>query len=137
MSHLAFVVLGVARPKGSTKAFMPKGARFPVVTSDNQHLKGWEASVRFAIQQHAGGVFFAGAVSVRIAFELPKPKRLSRRAMHHVTKPDLDKLARGALDAMKGVIWADDSQVVDLHVVKGYAAGQPLARIEIRSADGC
>lgn len=31
---------------------------------------------------------------------------------------DCDNLAKGILDACNGVIWKDDSQIVDLHVAK-------------------
>ena len=126
---ISFTVLGVARPKGSTKAFMRPGMKFPIVTSDNKSVKGWEDSVRAAIQQHAAGVFFRGPVVVRIDFHLPRPKTLPRKVRDHCKKPDLDKLARGSLDAMTGVLWNDDAQVVDLHVVKHYAGTQPQACI--------
>lgn len=128
---VGFTVYGVARPKGSTRAFMRPGMKFPVVTSDNRSVRGWEESVRAAIQQHAAGQFFQGPLTVRIAFYLPKPKSMAKRVTSHVKKPDLDKLARGSLDAMKGVLWNDDSQVVALHVTKQYAADQPQACIEV------
>lgn len=131
MNSLTFTVIGIARPKGSTKAFMRPGMKFPIVTSDNRTLKGWEAFVRAAIQQHAPGTFFRGPVTVRIVFELPRPQTLPKKVTDHIKRPDLDKLARGALDAMKGVLWNDDSQVVDLHVRKVYAVQQPQARFEI------
>lgn len=134
MASLRFTVLGVARPKGSTRAFMRPGMKFPIVTSDNKSVKGWEESVRAAIQQHAAGFFFEGPVSVRIAFHLPRPKTLPKRVDAHTKKPDVDKLARGSLDAMKGILWTDDSQVVDLHVTKHYAADQPQAVIEVEAA---
>ena len=37
-------------------------------------------------------------------------------------KPDIDNIAKTYLDAMNGVIFVDDTQVVDLHVKKLYAA---------------
>ena len=77
--------------------------------------------------QHAAGVFFRGPVTVRIDFHLPRPKTLPKRVKYHCKKPDLDKLARGSLDAMTGTLWTDDAQVVDLHVVKHYAGTQPQA----------
>lgn len=131
MSALTFTVVGVARPKGSTKAFMRPGMKFPIVTSDNKSVKGWEQSVRAAIQHHAPGVFFRGPVVVAITFELPRPQSLPKKVTAHLKKPDLDKLARGSLDAMKGVLWNDDSQVVSLHVRKTYADGQPQAHFAI------
>lgn len=128
---VAFTVYGIARPKGSTRAFMRPGMKFPIVTSDNKSVKGWEESVRAALQQHAAGVFFQGPLMVRIAFSLPRPKSMGRKWPAHTKKPDLDKLARGSLDAMKGVLWNDDSQVIELHVKKSYALDQPSAYIEV------
>jgi crossover junction endodeoxyribonuclease RusA len=126
---LKFTVVGVARPKGSAKAFLPKGWTRPIITSDNKSLKGWEDSVRAALQQHAAGSFFQGPVSVKVTFELPKPKK--PKSPQHVTRPDLDKLVRGSLDAMKGVLWNDDSQVIDIQAGKRYAETQPQAHFEI------
>lgn len=131
---VAFTVIGVARPKGSTRAFMRPGMKFPIVTSDNKSVKGWEQSVRAAIQQHCAGQFFHGPLTVRIAFYLPRPKSLGKKFADHTKKPDLDKLARGSLDAMKGVLWNDDSQVVALNVTKQYAVEQPRADIEVEGA---
>jgi Holliday junction resolvase RusA-like endonuclease len=135
MMTVAFTVYGVPRPKGSTKAFMRPGMKFPIVTSDNKSVKGWEESVRAAMQQHVAGIFFEGPVIVRITFELPRPATLPKRTRHHVKKPDIDKLARGSLDAMKGTLWRDDSQVIELHVRKLYATTQPNARIEVEPVE--
>jgi Holliday junction resolvase RusA-like endonuclease len=35
--------------------------------------------------------------------------------------PDLDKLIRAILDALTGVVWRDDGQVVDIVASKVYA----------------
>ena len=45
------------------------------------------------------------------------------------TMPDVDKLARCALDALVGVLIKDDAQVVALHLGKRY--GEP-ERLEAR-----
>lgn len=37
-----------------------------------------------------------------------------------VRNPDLDKLARAVLDSLTGVLYGDDSQVVQLHLFKSY-----------------
>ena len=36
------------------------------------------------------------------------------------TKPDIDNLSKGIMDALNGVIWKDDSQVVELLLSKIY-----------------
>jgi len=40
--------------------------------------------------------------------------------VHPVVKPDVDKLARALLDALTGVAYGDDAQVVEMHVCKTY-----------------
>lgn len=45
-----------------------------------------------------------------------RPKRVSSEP--DVYKPDADNVAKLVLDALNGVAWVDDSQVMSLHVVK-------------------
>jgi crossover junction endodeoxyribonuclease RusA len=124
---LEFSVFGVPQPQGSSKAFMPKGARYPTVTSDNVNLKGWRHLVASAAQQHAPSTgLIAEPVRVTLWFELVRPRSLPKKRAHHTTKPDVDKLARGILDALTGILLRDDSQVVELLAQKRYAgAGLP------------
>jgi crossover junction endodeoxyribonuclease RusA len=104
------------------KAFIPKGWTRPVLTSTNAAVKTWEQTIRAVAQDHAAA-FTTDPVRVRLRFALPRPKSLSRRASHrpHTKRPDVDKLARAALDALTGVIFKDDSQVYALQAVKHYA----------------
>jgi len=127
---VTFFVPGVAQPKGSTKAFHRPGMRFPVVTSDNPRLKDWQhqvaafAGMAFKSRQDAPGEAFVGPVAVRAVFYLKRPQSLSRRVVHHVKKPDVDKLARALKDGLTGIAYGDDSQVVRLHVEKVYATAR-------------
>jgi Holliday junction resolvase RusA-like endonuclease len=64
---------------------------------------------------------------VRVAFRLPRPKgHYGRRGLrpsapaYPNVMPDLDKLARAILDALTGIVWRDDAQVVRLDVEKIY-----------------
>ena len=41
-----------------------------------------------------------------------------------IVRPDLDNLAKGVLDAVKGILWTDDSIIVTMHVKKFYTASQ-------------
>jgi len=134
---VAFTVLGIAAPKGSAKGFPIRrkdGTVGVVVTSDNRNVKGWETMVRSAAQQQCGGVFFEGPVQIAIVFWLPRPASLPRRVTHHLKKPDLDKLGRAVKDALKGILWHDDSQVIGLVARKGYAVDQPRAYIVVDHA---
>ena len=119
---LRFTVIGVPRPKGSMRAFTPPGWTRPVLTNSSASVKTWEQTIRSVAQQQVSA-YTTDPVRVRLRFALPRPKSLSRRASHrpHTKRPDVDKLARAALDALTGVIFADDSQVYALHAVKHYA----------------
>jgi crossover junction endodeoxyribonuclease RusA len=119
--QVSFFAAGIPQPKGSTKAFMPKGARFPVVTSDNTKLKPWGDTVKIMAQQNApNGGPWSGPIAVHLIFHMPRPKSLPRKVLHHLKKPDTDKLIRGILDALKGVFYVDDSQVVEVFARKVY-----------------
>ena len=67
------------------------------------------------------------AVSVQCVFSFDKPKS-AKKATTKTTKPDVDKLARSILDALTGICFEDDSQVISLLVQKAF--GSP-ARAEI------
>lgn len=154
---LEFTVVGLAQPKGSTRAFVPqKWAREAVaqgrapraiVTSDNPKGKSWQQAIANAAALellravNADCRFATEAVAIEIDFYLPRPQALltktkAPRAFPHTKKPDLDKLARAAKDALKNVVWTDDSQVTDLIARKRYcAAGEfPRAIIRVREA---
>lgn len=131
-----FDVAGIAQPKGSTRAYMPPGARFPVVTSDNPRARAWQDAIGWTARTVLDGVPFTGAVAIAVTFSLPRPRSLPRAIVHPTKKPDVDKLARCTLDALTGIAYADDSQVIDLDVHKRYTptGSAPRASITITQA---
>lgn len=58
------------------------------------------------------------AVTIDVMRELPgsRPKRVGCEP--DTFKPDVDNVAKGVMDALNGVAYADDSQVVSLCVLK-------------------
>jgi Holliday junction resolvase RusA-like endonuclease len=54
---------------------------------------------------------------------------LPKRLVQHIKKPDLDNFVKAVKDALKGLVYRDDSQIVRLAASKDY--GDPL-RVEIR-----
>lgn len=133
ITTVSLEVLGLPQAKGSTRAFLPKGRQWPVVTSTNRNLKAWELQIRATAQAAANGVFFErGTVAVDVRFYLPRPKSAPKRVTTHCTKPDLDKLVRAVDDALTQVLWRDDSQVTEIYATKVFAlVGEP-ARAVIR-----
>jgi Holliday junction resolvase RusA-like endonuclease len=133
---LHFVVYGVAQPKGSARAFMPKGARFPVVTSDNPNGRSWQQLVADGASRaigESGWRILDDAVRLSVVFYLPRPKKYRRRGVEpaHCTQPDLDKLVRAVGDALNAVAWVDDRQITDIVTAKRYAAVDAPPSVEV------
>lgn len=131
---VTFDVYGLPKPKGSARGFvvMKAGKARAIVTSDNKSLKSWEHSVRDAAQRAVGEHYFTDAIRLEIEFWFPRPKSVSRKKRpHFTTKPDLSKLVRGAEDALNGVLFRDDSQVVSIQATKRYVEGPAGARLTV------
>lgn len=135
---IEFRVFGIPQTKGSTKAFMRPGARYPTVTNDNVKNKGWAATVSGEAQWAARGIKglpLRGPVSLTLTFHLKKPKSYpKRRELPAIKKPDLDKLVRSVKDALTGVLYLDDSQVI-AHIASKRYGNQPGAEIMLMEVD--
>ena len=108
----AFFVAGIPAPKGSTKAFYNRNlGRAFVTATNNDAQKAWASCV--AHEAAAAGLAPTnGPVRLRLDFHLKRPASLPKRVAAHLKKPDLDKLVRCVLDALTGIAYQDDSQVV-------------------------
>lgn len=66
---------------------------------------------------------------VNLVFGLPiakstpkgKAEQMAQGIIRHTKKPDADNLAKAVMDALNGVAWEDDSQVVRVSIFKEYA----------------
>lgn len=141
MDAISFFAGGVPSTKGSAKAFVV--GRRAVITNDaGPRAKAWAAVVAgAALDAMAGRPPCDGPVHVRAVFYMPRPKAHSTKKGLRpnaptwvASKPDSDKLARCALDALTGVVFADDAQIAELVVQKRYADGPVGAAFVVR---GC
>ena len=57
-------------------------------------------------------------VSIRVHCELPKSRPKRVESEEYTVTPDVDNVAKLVLDALNGVAWEDDQQVVGLTVLK-------------------
>lgn len=138
MTTLSFRVFGVAQPKGSMRAFLRRGMKQPIVTDSNRSAKSWAQLVAHGASDAlnaSGGQQWQTAVSVAIRFVLPRPKALKARDVPHLKAPDLDKLIRGVLDALTGVVYRDDGQVVYVAAAKYYAQPDEAPHVVVDIAD--
>lgn len=102
MDAIIFLVDGEPVPKQSTR-FDGRGR-----AHTDPRVKAWQDKVTFvarsAMQDNPPIV---GPVAVRLVFVLGNRRRV-----------DLDNLAKCVSDALNGIVFKDDSQVVNLHLVK-------------------
>ena len=122
MTAVTFTVPGKPAPQGS-KSF--KGFRNGrgVMVESSKEVGPWRERVALAAHNAmAGCELITAAVTVRLDLVLPRPKSTPKTYTPPAAKrPDVDKLARACLDAITGVVVADDSQIVDLHATKRLA----------------
>lgn len=142
---LEFTAYGVAKPAGSKTAYAFKrknGSLGASVVDACKTTKPWQAVVSSAAQDAMinlsddAAFIFDAALIASFRFYVPRPKshynskgELKANAPAFVTKkPDVLKLARAVEDAMTGIVYRDDSQIVQEHLFKSY--GEP-ARCEV------
>ncbi len=128
-----FFVPGIARTSGSKRSFINPNTGKPIITAANPKQKDWQASVGlFAKNKFGEEVPWDGPLIATMEFIRLRPKghygtgrndgvlkdwAISKRP---TGKPDVLKLGRAVEDAMNGVIYIDDSQIVEEHLSKVY-----------------
>lgn len=130
---LTFTVRGTPVPQGSVRAFV-RGDR-AVVNSTTARLDDWRHAIATeARDAMSSAPLMEGPLTVSLWFTFARPashylpansrrpvRTLRLDAPEYVTTaPDIDKLERAALDAMAGVVYANDRAVVRLHGDKRY-----------------
>lgn len=140
-----FFVPGIARTAGSKSAFKDKDKYGTVhLTHAGKHSKGWMDSVKWWALDTYGQrtILLTCPVTLKLTFYRGRPKghfRTGRNAgllrnsapEHPTSKPDLTKLTRAVEDALTGIIWKDDSQVVKQETIKVYCRSEDKAGVLI------
>lgn len=141
-------VPGIAKPAGSKRAFAfvgKDGKPHSRVVDACAKGKSWQACVReaAAVQMHDRELM-SGGLSVDMVFVMQRPmKHYNARgelkdgfaAEAPTKRPDVLKLARGVEDALTGIVWRDDSLIVEEYLIKQYVkqyADKPGVQIDVR-----
>lgn len=136
--QIAFTVYGEAKTAGSKKAFYSAKLKRAIITDDNAKSRDWKEHVASAARQEYSGELLTGALKVSLTFYRVRPaghynsrgelNKTGRESIAPATRPDALKLARCVEDALQGVVYRDDAQIVVELLVKEW--GEP-ARCEI------
>jgi Holliday junction resolvase RusA-like endonuclease len=123
---IRFFVPGIPRTAGSKRGFVnPRNGRV-IITEDNKRSKDWRASVAL-VASDLIRIPLEGPLSVTFEFQFMRPKGhygskglRSSAPLHPAVRPDLLKVARSTEDAMSGIAYRDDAQIVHETLIKRY-----------------
>lgn len=137
---IQFVVDGKPVGKGRPK-FTKRGDYVQAYTPEK--TKAYEKTVRMAYKAVAGndkGFMIGVPVSVRMRlfYAIPKGTSKKRKEMmmegeiRPCVKPDIDNVSKCVLDALNGIAFYDDNQIVEMWVAKWY---DEYPRVEVCISD--
>ncbi len=148
MSEIRFFCPGVPAPGGSKTGFaIKKGGQYTgrvaIIDAAGKRNKEWRQRVACAAMnamKHADLAPMTGPIEAEFIFQMPRPKshygaRRYQKISHvedpgilrphappcHITRPDVLKLARSTEDALTGICYGDDSQIVKETIEKFYS----------------
>jgi len=140
-------VPGTPATAGSKKPFTFRdkktGKIRALMAPDSKRQKPWMAKVSVVAMENYKAAPLRGYITLRVDFCFARPKShygsgknhdqvKPSAPRYHTQKPDLDKLLRAAMDAMTGIVWHDDCQIVRYEDVrKFWVTGRPGAAIWI------
>ena len=141
-----FTVPGVPAPGGSKRAIRHAVTGKTVVLDACKNNPAWRERVAvFAAQAWGDQKPLDGPVQLWVVFRMPRPKGHYRAGkwagelrkgapLYHTRKPDATKLLRALEDALKGILWHDDNQVVFQQVKKLYC-DTPGAKVLVKQVE--
>jgi len=137
-NSISFSVHGLPAPQGS-KRHIGKG----VMIESSAKVRPWRQDVKFAaLENKTADWDTSQQMSLSVVFMFQRPQShylksgLRSTAPYYCTSAltgDLDKLLRSTNDAMTGVLFNDDRQVVSINAIKRYCGpnDQPGAIITL------
>lgn len=131
MKRVQFKVLG--EPQGKARARTVKNAYTGQTMSYTpEQTVLYENLIKMEYQAQCGGVFFGKGVPIGIQLECwCKQPKSKKKPVFPCKKPDTDNILKAVADALNGVAWYDDAQIVCANVYKLWATEQPSITVSI------
>lgn len=129
--QIHFKVKGKLNPKQSARFFV--GDNGKIRSYQNEKVQETKSLIQYSFLKKYTGYdinnFKDEALSVEIIIFIEPPKSWSKKRKEQAyndeimptVKPDVDNYAKAILDAMNGVVYPDDRQIVALKVTKFYS----------------
>lgn len=127
----------VAEPRKRARVVRTGGKSFVSHYTPTTHpVNAFKSSASKAAIEAIGSLGpLTGPLKIEIVFVLPRTagqiwKTKPMQRIWHSKKPDFDNLEKSVCDALKGIVWLDDSQVCCTSVRKVIAAGDESPHVE-------
>jgi crossover junction endodeoxyribonuclease RusA len=129
---VSFFVHGNPQPAGSRSFYGMSKSGKAIMAPANKKQKSWQELVRLEAKRAWGDKpLLTGPVTLVTFWVLVRPKSHYRTGKNRsklrldapvvcAVKPDEDKLQRALRDALTGIVWKDDAQVVCCFSYKAY-----------------
>lgn len=127
MWPITIEMAGPARGKGAGRAAVTASGQARVYTDSK--TRKYESQLRFAAQQQMGeqkpteepvAVHIEARIAVPVSWSKKKRALALAGRVLPTTRPDVENYCK-AMDALNGIVWADDKQIVDEHICKIYS----------------
>lgn len=123
VQSINFTVAGAPTAKGRPRFSRKSGRAYtPAKTQQAEDTFAARAAVELAPWR--SHLPLRGPLRVMLHFAMPIPASWSKKkregAKWHTSRPDLDNLAKLVKDALNGIAWIDDAQVIALTCTKSY-----------------
>lgn len=123
---LSFMVAARPAGQGSKRALGPGR-----MVEQSKYVKPFRAAVRARALERAtldGWEPATGPVNIELHFTIAEPKKPK---YGYPPRPDLDKMERAVCDALKGVAYVDDSQIVGSLTTKAYGPEGVMVKVVV------
>lgn len=131
---ISFQANGAPITQGSKTGYVING-RAVLKESRSKALHFWRDVIAERAQNARDGVFWTKVpIRLTLRFWIAPPQSLPKRRRTWpigARSGDVDKLARAAMDALTQVLFADDAEVVELHVYKDWAQGPAGVTVDV------
>lgn len=129
---ILFTVYGKIKGKGRPRSYRMKNGAIGTYTP--QETVAFEDSIRAVAAQYRPQYVLDGPLHMQLNcyFLIPKTKVKKNKAVqqrYNTSKPDIDNVFKAVADALNGLIYRDDKQIVAAIITKEYV--ETVERIEV------
>lgn len=136
---LEFSVPGEACAQGRPRFTVFKNRAFAYDPEKSKNYKSFVKLLAMQAMEEQGWKYNELPLAIEIMVYKAIPKRKTKKIREAImagkeyptVKPDVDNVAKTIMDALSGVVYKDDKQVVDLSIKKRYTETEPLVMVTI------